>query len=200
MLYSGRKLMGSETNQLNNCKNMINLPAIIAGIVAKFLDAIKVKSPRWWAIIGALVISIENLLLAKILPFSDQIPVLVTETFVALAAIFLNASSFNLSQAKSEGKLLDGTIGTWIDGQLAVLVEKFKAGSLTAFTAVQIAFTGFKFYIVSDPTLTWGDTTVNIILSVLMIVLAPRTKPVLAKLGLLPVNIEQQKTRPGAAA
>lgn len=160
---------------------MINIPAIIAGLVARFLDALKFKSQRTWAIVGALVVTVETVLLSKVLPFADQIPVIVVETVVAIAAIFLNSSSFTLatSQVPTSGE----TVGDFINRQLAIVIEKFKAGSLTAFTAIQALFVGFKFYIISDPTLTWPDSVINVALSVAMLFLTPKTKPVLAKLG-----------------
>lgn len=162
---------------------MINIPAIVAGLVARFLDALKFKSQRTWALVGALVISIESILLSRILPFADQIPVFVVETVVAIAAIFLNSSSFTLatSQVPASGE----TVGDFINRQLAIAIEKFKAGSLTAFAVIQALFVGFKFYIISDPTLTWPDSVINIALSIAMLFFTPKTKPVLAKLGFI---------------
>lgn len=161
---------------------MINIPSLIAGFVARFLDALKFKSQRWWAITGAIVITIENVLLAKILPFSDQIPAIAVETVVAIAAIFINSKSFTLANVTPAS---DETIGGFINRQLAILIEKFKTGSLTAFAAIQALFIGFKFYIVADTTLTWPDTVINILLSLAMLFIGPKTKPVLAKLGFI---------------
>ena len=156
---------------------MINIPSLIAGFVARFLDALKFKSQRWWAITGALVIAIENVLLARILPFADQIPSLVIETVVAIAAIFINSKSFTLATANVPA---GESIGDFVNRQLAILIEKFKAGSLTSFAAIQALFLGFKFNIVADTTLTWPDTVINILLSVAMLFLTPRTKPIIA--------------------
>ena len=156
---------------------MINIPSLIAGFVARFLDALKFKSQRWWAITGALVIAIENVLLARILPFADQIPSLVIETVVAIAAIFINSKSFTLATSNVPA---GESIGDFVNRQLAILIEKFKAGSLTSFAAIQALFLGFKFYIVADTTLTWPDTVINILLSVAMLFLTPRTKPIIA--------------------
>lgn len=159
---------------------MINIPSLIAGAVAKLLDTLKIQNPRIFAIVGAVVIALENTILSGILPFSDKIPVIVTETIVLIAAIFLNGRSFTLSTAApAEGT----TVGTWLDQQLAILIEKFKAGSLTAFTVIQIVFAGFKFYVITDPTLDWGQVTINVVLSFLMLFTAPKTKPILAKMA-----------------
>jgi hypothetical protein len=161
---------------------MINLSEIIAGIVAKFLDALKTPRPRLWAILASFVIAAEQLLLSNVFPFTEKIPVMVTEIVVAIAAVLLNSASFEMASVAKSGTPAGG-IGAWIEQQLALLIDKFKAGSLTAFTVFQIVFTGFKFYIISDPTLNLPETIVNLILSVIMLVLAPRTRPILAEIA-----------------
>lgn len=157
---------------------MINIPQIIAGIVAKLLDGLKFDSPRIFAIVGAFIIAIENVLLSGILPFAAQIPAIVVETVVVIAAYFLNSSSFNLAAATP---VPGQTVGSWLDQQAAILVEKFKQNSLTSFTAIQALFAGFKFYILTDTSLTWDMVLINGVLSFIMLFTAPRTKPILAK-------------------
>lgn len=157
---------------------MINLSEIIAGIVAKFLDALKTPRPRFWAILASIVIAAEQLLLSKAFPFTEKVPIMVTEIVVAIAAVLLNSASFEMANLAKSGAP-SGGIGAWIEQQLALLIDKFKTGSLTAFAVIQVIFTGFKFYIISDPTLNLPETIINLILSVIMLVLAPKTRPII---------------------
>lgn len=159
---------------------MINIAQIIAGISAQFLDSLKVSNQRLFAIIGGIIIALETALLSGAIPGTEKIPVVIVETIVAIAGIFLNGRSFTLATATPvEGQ----GFGDFVNQQLAVLIEKFKTNSLTSFAVVQSVFVGFKFYISTDETLTWPTLIVNGILSFLMLFTAPKTKPILAKVA-----------------
>lgn len=157
---------------------MINIPQLIAGFVARFLDALKIDNQRWFAAIGSFIVAIESILLSNVLPFA--VPTLVVETVVAIAALFINSRSFNL--ATGAVPVNNESLGSWLDKQLALLVEKFKANSLTAFAIVQATFIGLKFYLVTDTNLGLPALATNLILSIIMLFTAPRTKPIISNL------------------
>ena len=161
---------------------MINITQIVLGVFARAADWLKFKSPRWWAVVGALFVAIETLLLSGLLPFADKIPVMVTEILVGIALIFTNSSSSDLANGLLP---TNQSVGTVLDTLLAKGIEKVKAGNMTVFAYLQILFGALKFYIMSDPTLDWPQLLVNAVLSVAMLFTIPRTKPILAKLGFL---------------
>lgn len=162
---------------------MINIAEILVTTFAKALDYLKFNKPRYWALVGALIIAIEQLLLSGTLPFADKIPTLVVEVFIGLSAILLNTSSSTIPKVTINS---DGSIGSLIDSLLAGLVEKLKAGNLTVFNIMQILFVSIKFYIISDTTLNLPALVLNGVISLAMLFTIPRTKPVLAKMGVLP--------------
>lgn len=156
---------------------MINISSIIAGIVAQFLDKLKISSPRLFAIIGAVVIALEAAILSGVSPITAKIPVVALEIFVAIVGLFANSRSFTLATTIPS---TTESFGDFVNRQIAVLVEKFKTSSLTGFAAIQSVLIGFKFYLTSDTTLTWDLTLINGILSAILFFTAPKTRAIVA--------------------
>lgn len=176
---------------------MINLSSIIAGFVASFLDSLKTKNVRLFAIIGAVLIAAEAAIVSGALPFAAQIPAVVVETLVAIVATLGLARSYNLATAVPAPS---ETVGSWIDRQLSVLIQKFKQGSLVGYTVVQSVLAGFKFFLVSDTSLTWSVALINAILTGIMWFAAPSTTPILAAQGKLPSGDQASPAQPQASS
>lgn len=160
---------------------MINLAEIIKSALITLIDQLKFNKPRYWAILGAFLITAEALLLSGIFTWADKIPTVAYEVLIGLVLYFNNTSTTAQMIAIESGDK-GGTLGEIMDKLLAKVVEQFKAGNMTAWTAVASILGGFKFYLLQDPTLNWPELVVNGLLSLALLFAVPRTKPQLIKL------------------
>lgn len=168
----------------------MNVSQLIASTIIKFMDQIKAK-PSIWLAIGILFITMEQVLLTGLLPF--QIPTIVSEVVFAVALSLTNATTtFYLSPKKIDLSVLqtlpDGkTFGGTIDQLIAALVEKLKAGNMTVYSVLVVIFGGLKFYLLHGQVpATVPEFVVNGLLSLALLFVVPRTKPILQAHGIIP--------------